>query len=99
MKHFGRNVEILRDKLGLTNKDIAIGIKKSEATLSRWINGGSGPELSNLDSLADFFKVPSHFLLMNPDEMANMIDLSGLSDDQVNAINLIVAGLKGKQNG
>jgi transcriptional regulator with XRE-family HTH domain len=51
------NLKIVLAKLGITEKDVAKGMKKSPVTVSRWCTNDQQPSLPMMFDIADFLKI------------------------------------------
>ncbi len=59
---FGERLKELREEKGIGQVELAKSIRVSNGIISLWENGLREPKLSNLISLAQFFKVSLNFL-------------------------------------
>lgn len=58
----------LRDKMGYTQKEIAITLKVSGPTVSQWESGIKVPKNKNLERLADLYGVSTDYLMGRTEE-------------------------------
>lgn len=73
---FGENLEKYLNKSGLDQRDLALKMDVSDATISNWINGKKFPRLDKIQKLADLFSInksdlieaakPSNILSLEP---------------------------------
>ena len=59
---FGERLKELREEKGIGQVELAKSIRVSNGIISLWENGLREPKLSNLISLAQYFKVSLNFL-------------------------------------
>lgn len=59
---FGERLKELREERGIGQVELAKAINVSKGIISLWENGLREPKLSNLVSLAAYFKVSINFL-------------------------------------
>ncbi|MDU0407489.1 hypothetical protein N42HA_00484 [Lactococcus lactis] len=52
---FSLMVKTLRQQAGLTMKQLAEKMGKTESAISRWESGDNSPKLEDINALADFF--------------------------------------------
>lgn len=73
----------LREKRGVTAREVARKIKRPTSTVATWFNGESEPKVSDLVRLADYFGVTL-------DELAGRtVTRQSLSDGEVIVLNLV----------
>lgn len=53
----GRAINTLKAQKGITNKDIAVAVCKSETTVSQWINGHQVPSILTAQLMCDKFNL------------------------------------------
>jgi len=56
MRNINRLAEVFKEK-DIYNRDIAQHLKKSEETISRWVNNHRQPSLNDLDKISEFLRV------------------------------------------
>ena len=80
----------LRNQKGYTQKEVANAIGVTDKTYRSWEKNGTGIEMYNLLSLADFYKVSIDYLLGRSEYTAVENELigreTGLSDDSINIL-------------
>jgi len=93
---FGTKLKTLRIQAGLTQKQLAeqIGVTKSVVSFYELRERAPSPEV--LIKLAAVFHVTSDYLL--GDESERTIDISGLNDEDEQAVRLIVEQLRKKHS-
>ena len=66
-KHAATKIKELRTKKGLTQEELAKGLKVATNTVSRWETTSNKPDLEDLESIARYFGVsilqffPGHY--------------------------------------
>ena len=88
------NIKKLRMARGLNQVDFAKKMGVSKQCVSNWENDNVMPSVEMLVKIADFFKVTTDHIL-GRNELA-YLDVSGLSDEQISHIALLVSDLLGK---
>ena len=86
------NIKKLRLSRGLNQVEFAKEIGVSKQCVSNWENDNVMPSIEMLCKIADFFLISADLLLGRTKEKA--IDVSGLSDEQISHISLIINDLK-----
>ena len=89
---FGQRVRILRDKKGLSQKDLADRLGMPRSIVSTYENGRRMPTYGKLIKLACVFEVSTDYLLGVEND--RILDLSELNDDQTNSIKEIVEAMR-----
>lgn len=93
MVDFGNKLKTLRDKKGLSQKQLGIQLGLTKSTISAYENGLRKPSYDVLVVLADIFNVTTDYLLgVKP--KGNTIDLSGLSDSQITTVKAVVDSMR-----
>lgn len=69
MRNINRLAEVFKEK-DVYNREIAKHLKKSEETVSRWVNNHRQPSLNDLDEVAKYLKVDIRDLL-HPSEWSD----------------------------
>ena len=93
---FGAILKKLRKRNNLTQSELGSRVGLSKAVVSKYENGLGYPTFDVLIRLADYFGVTTDYLLGV--SHVHTIDVSGLSDSQVDIINTIVSEFR-KANG
>ncbi|MBE6567320.1 MAG: helix-turn-helix transcriptional regulator [Ruminococcaceae bacterium] len=88
------NIKKLRTASGLNQVDFAKKMGVSKQCVSNWENDNVMPSVEMLVKIADFFKVTTDYIL-GRNELV-YLDVSGLSDEQINHVALIVNDLATK---
>lgn len=78
MSRFSKNIRWLRDKLGVSQQDVATAIRKKKGAYASYEEGRAEPKLDDLIKIADYFHVEIDDLLVN-----DMTVFSDLSSDFV----------------
>lgn len=86
----------LREERGYSQKALARRLACSPSLISSYETGERSPSLQNLGSLADCFGVTADYLLGRTPP-APGLDLSGLTEEQRAAVEVIVRGMR-RQN-
>ncbi|MBE6529922.1 MAG: helix-turn-helix transcriptional regulator [Ruminococcaceae bacterium] len=86
------NIKYLRVQNGLNQVDLAKRLNVTKQCVSNWENDNVLPSVSMLNQIADFFGVSTDRLLGR--EAGERLDLSGLSDEQITHIRLLVKDLR-----
>lgn len=97
LKELRKSAKISGEALGKI-----VGVQKS--SISNWEKGRNFPETKTIQLLAEFFNVTVDYLMGNPEPREDSstkeyIDVTGLSDEDIEALSLIVERLKEKNNG
>lgn len=85
------NIKKLRLARGLNQVVFGKAIGVSKQCVSNWENDNVMPSIEMLVKIADFFNVTTDYLLGRNSKAH--IDVSGLSDEQISHISLIVSDL------
>lgn len=96
MVHFGQRLKELRMQAGMTQKQLADRIWVSKAAIGNYELSDRKPSPEIIVKLAKVFHVSTDYLL-GIDEKEKTIDVSGLTDEQVAAVQTLVDILKEKQ--
>lgn len=86
----------LRESRGYSQKGLAKWLDCSPSLISSYETGERSPSLQNLGELADCFGVTTDYLLGRTPP-APGLDLSGLTEEQRTAVEIIVRGMR-RQN-
>lgn len=62
-KIIGNNIAELRKDIGITQRQLSLKVNTCLSTVSHWEQGGTPPSVDMLNNLADFFEVPTDFIL------------------------------------
>ena len=81
----------VRNKFGYTQKSVATRIGVSASVVSGYETGERTPSLENLLALSYLYKCSTDYLLGRTREKpGTFIDISGLNEDQIRAVNQLV---------
>lgn len=85
---FSLMVKTLRQQAGLTMKQLAEKMGKTESAISRWESGDNSPKLEDINALADFFNVDMNTLVYGAgvvpkNEPFDISKLANTDDDAV----------------
>lgn len=69
-KRIGRNILNLIIKNEIEQKDLAVALGVSEATVSSWVNGTRIPRMGTVNKICKYFGVPRSAILINS-QLAN----------------------------
>ena len=79
---------------GLNQVELAKKLGVSKQSVSNWENDNIQPSIDMLTKIADFFNISTDYLLGREDKKT--LDVSGLTDEQLAHINLIIKDIEGK---
>ena len=85
------NIKMLRTNRGLNQVEFAKALGVSKQCVSNWENDNVMPSVEMLVRIANFFNVTTDFILGRCDK--TYIDVSGLTDEQVSHLSLLVSDL------
>lgn len=85
------NIKRLRMARGLNQVEFARVMGVSKQCVSNWENDNVMPSIEMLIKIADFFNVTTDYILGRNER--TYIDVTGLSDEQISHISLIVSDL------
>lgn len=87
-------IKYLRDKVGMTQTDLAKRLGISRSAVNSWEMSLSTPSLSNIVEMTKIFHVSADFLLASDDKMT--VDISELSNEEREIILRLVMCLEQK---
>ena len=87
-------IKELRTAHGLNQVEFAAKLSVAKQTVSNWENNNIQPSIDMLTKIADFFNISTDYLLGREDKKT--LDVSGLTDEQLAHINLIIKDIEGK---
>ncbi len=93
MVDFGNKLKTLREKKGLSQKQLGLQLGLTKSTISAYENGLRKPSYDVLIVIADIFNVTTDYLL-GVKSKGNTIDLSGLSDSQAATVKAVVDSMR-----
>ena len=96
MASLNENIRQLRLQLGINQVEFAARIGVTKQCVSNWENDNVIPSVEMLCKIADFFGVSTDYLLGRSEK--RVIDVSDLSDAQIDHIICIVKDLKRTDN-
>ena len=85
------NIKKLRLARGLNQVEFAKAMGVSKQCVSNWENDNVMPSIEMLVKIADFFNVTTDYVLGRNEK--TYIDVSGLTDEQISHISLIVSDM------
>ncbi|MBO5090930.1 MAG: helix-turn-helix transcriptional regulator [Clostridia bacterium] len=85
------NIKRLRLARGLNQVEFAKAMGVSKQCISNWENDNVMPSIEMLVKIADFFNVSTDYVLGRNEK--TYIDVSGLTDEQISHISLIVSDM------
>ena len=85
------NIKKLRLARGLNQVEFAKAMGVSKQCVSNWENDNVMPSIEMLVKISDFFNVTTDYVLGRNEK--TYIDVSGLTDEQISHISLIVSDL------
>lgn len=86
---FGENLKKLRKSRNLTQKELGTKIGLSKAVVSKYENSMGYPTFDVLIRIAQYFGVTTDYLLGVAG--SKTVDVSGLTDSQVDAVHQLIA--------
>lgn len=88
----GERIRALRKKRGTSQETLSGLLCVDKTTVSRWETGDRTPAPEMITALAEEFKVTPYYLMFGHknDEVANLIDLNGLTFSQQRLIKSLV---------
>lgn len=89
---FGENLKKLRTACGLTQKEFGERVGLSKAVVSKYENSMGYPSLDTLIKIAAFFGVSTDYILGAANKKT--LDVSGLTDEQIESLTGIVSQFK-----
>ena len=97
MVDFGMRLKNLRKQNNLTQVELARKINVTKSVVSAYENNLRLPSFGTLIAISKAFNVSTDFLLgVDNAENKHTIDLSGLSDDEITALNNLIKAMKRK---
>lgn len=94
MIEFGSRLKQLRMNHNMTQPMLAKRLQVTKSVISAYETGLRMPSYETLLMISKVFSVSTDYLLGNDIRKGNTIDVSGLSDKQIEAIKTIVDSLK-----
>jgi len=91
MLTLNENIKKLRTVRGLNQVAFAKAMGVSKQCVSNWENDNVMPSIEMLVKIADFFNVTTDYVLGRNEK--TYIDVSGLTDEQISHISLIVSDM------
>ena len=58
-----QRIKLLREKKGLSQKELAEYVKMSQQAIAKWETGNSEPDIKMINTLSDFFDVDLNYLI------------------------------------
>lgn len=89
---FGATLQSLRKSRSLTQKELGTKLGLSKAVVSKYENGLSYPSYDLLLQIGQFFDVTTDYLLGA--SQGRTIDVSGLSESQIDIVHKLIAEFK-----
>ena len=86
---FGANLRQLRKSRNLTQAELGLHVGLSKAVVSKYENSMGYPTFDMLIKIADYFGVTTDYLLGVSN--GKTVDVSGLTDSQVDTVHRIIA--------
>ncbi|WP_251616349.1 helix-turn-helix domain-containing protein [Pumilibacter muris] len=80
-------IKELRETQELSQKELALRLKKTQSTISDWEKRRSEPSLQDIEDIANFFDVTTDFLLGREDDFGNVTISSGNVSGNGNTVN------------
>lgn len=95
MVDFGNRIKNLRQKNALTQMQLAERLGLTKSVVSAYENGVRMPSYATLLAISRIFRVSTDYLLGN--ESRTVIDTSGLTQDEIDALSQLIRTMR--QNG
>lgn len=103
-KIFSQNLTRLLERSGFTQLDLANKMNVAASTVSSWCSGEKMPRMDKVERMAQFFDVPTSYLIEanQPAAKQNLIKIAGrdgsfrerqLTDEQMAAFNAMLDAL------
>ncbi len=80
ISNISNRIRYLRDKMGMTQTDLANRLGISRNAVNLWESSLSSPSLANIVEMAKIFHVSADYLLMSDDRV--LIDITSLTNEQ-----------------
>lgn len=96
MNDLGQKIKILRTNNKMTQNDLATRLNVTKSVISAYENSLRLPSYDILLKLSNLFSVSTDFLLGHTSNCS--IDVSGLNDNEIEGINLLISSLKKSRN-
>ena len=93
---FGANLRKLRYNRSLTQKELGVKVGLSKAVVSKYENGMGYPTYDVLIRIARYFGVTTDYLLGVSNNKA--VDVSGLTDSQIDTIHQLISEFQKANN-
>lgn len=93
---FGENLRKLRYNRSLTQKELGVKVGLSKAVVSKYENGMGYPTYDVLIRIARYFGVTTDYLLGVSNNKA--VDVSGLTDSQIDTIHQLISEFQKANN-
>lgn len=94
MIEFGSRLKALRVAHDMTQQSLAKRLQVTKSVISAYETGLRMPSYDTLLMISKTFGVSTDFLLGNDSGKAAFIDVSGLSDQEIEAVKIIVNRMK-----
>lgn len=94
---FANRIKYLRQTRELTQVQLADKLGVAKQSISNWENDNIMPSVDMLEKIADFFSVSTDYLLERENRKntdGSIIDVTGLSPQQIDHVMLIVEDLR-----
>ncbi|MGN1097580.1 MAG: helix-turn-helix domain-containing protein [Clostridia bacterium] len=96
MVDFGSALKSLRKQHKMTQEQLAKRLNLTKSVISAYENNLRLPSYDVLLNIARIFKVSTDYLLGNDAKIPDTLDLSGLSEDEKQAVKNLIAAMKKK---
>ena len=88
------NIRILRTARGISQVELAKALNVSKQSVSNWENDNILPSIEMLVKIAQFFSVSTDYMLGLDNK--KLIDVEGLTEEQISHIKMIINDIKNK---
>lgn len=92
---FGERMKALRLSLGLNQVEFAKTLSVTKQSVSNWENENIQPSIDMLTKIAKLYSVSADYLLGLQDFRS--IDVSGLTNEQITHLQLLIDDLRGRK--
>ena len=92
MTKFAEKLKEVREEKGLSQEQLGKELHFTQTCIAKWESGARTPNLDNLVLIAKFFEVTTDYLLGL--EHKQEIDLSGLSQEEIDALLNLIKAMK-----
>lgn len=88
----GERIKILREQRKMSQDQLGAAVGVTKQTVSNWENGNITPAMDKFTRLIEFFHTTPNYILGFDERY--VMDLSGLSDEEITHLQMLVGDLK-----